>query len=189
MEIAIVEKGATFDLEIASKGKAHYYVGAGWDNPNGPVDLDLVCCLLVGGVLTKQENLVYFGNRFRPGVKLSEDNTTGEGEGDDESLVIDTRELDEEVDGIVIGLACYSAGADLKNAPNPHFRVCDGDNEAAEQMADVKVTDGAEAGDTVLQAVRLNKGENGWTLENIASYAKCGNGGDSIKGFAAKWQS
>lgn len=183
MEISVIEKGQTFDIEVQSKAKEKFYFGAGWDNPNGPVDLDIVACLLSGGKLTNQENLVYFGRKFRPGVQLSEDNTTGDGEGDDENIVIDIREIEEGIDSVVIGLAAY-AGADFSNAPNPHFRACDGAEETSPQMADVPVKGAGTEGDTVLVAFRLDKGENGWTLTNVGEFHKCGKGGEAIQGFA-----
>jgi len=185
----IIEKGATFELTVASKqeGPKVFYFGAGWDNPNGPVDLDIVCALLTDGKLASNSDFVYFGNRFANGVSLSEDNQTGDGEGDDEDIVIDTSKLDPKVDKIVVGLAAY-AGADLHSAPNPHFRVCDGNNENSEQIGDVVVTGGATAGDTVLVAFTLMRTSSGWALENNAEFHKKGQGTGAIQGFGELFQ-
>lgn len=185
----IIEKGTTFELSVISKqeGPQVFYFGAGWDNPNGPVDLDIVCALLVDGKLTTNSNFVYFGNRFAPGVTLSEDNQTGDGDGDDEDIVIDTSKIDDSVDKIVIGLAAY-AGADLSNAPNTHFRVCDGDNENSNQVGDVVVGGGATSGDTVLIAFTLLKTSTGWILENNAEFHKKGQGTGAIQGFGSLFQ-
>lgn len=186
MELKIVEKGASLNLDIASKNPTEspktFYFGAGWDNPNGPVDLDIVCVALKDGRLQSQEDLIYFSNRSRPGISLSEDNTTGEGDGDDESIVINTSELSDGIDGLVIGLAAY-AGADFSNAPNPHFRACDGATEQSEQIADVTAGAG-NGGDTVLVAFRLSKEADGWTLTNVGEFFAKGIGRDAIKGFA-----
>ncbi len=186
MDIQVIEKGATLNLDIASKNqegdKKKFYFGAGWDNPNGPVDLDIVAVALNDGKLKNQANLIYFGNRNAPGIALSKDNTTGEGEGDDESIVIDTSKLEDDVSSIVIGLAAYS-GADLNSAPNPHFRACDGDKEESEQIADVKAGAGA-VGDTVLEAFRLDKTSDGWNMTNIGNFHNKGAGQAAIKGFA-----
>jgi len=189
MELQIIEKGEQFVLDIASKqeGPKTFYFGAGWDNPNGPVDLDIVCALLTGGKLAVQSNFVYFGNRNAPGVALSEDNTTGEGEGDDEDIVIRTGDILPEIDKIVIGLAAY-AGADLHTAPNPHFRVCDGAEEQSPQMGDVVVRGAANPGDTVLVAFTLIRGPSGWTLENNAEFHAKGAGQQAIQGFGQLFQ-
>ncbi len=189
MDLNIVEKGQTFELDIVSKqeGPKTYYFGAGWDNPNGPVDLDIVCALLIDGKITSNENFVYFGNRNAPGVALSEDNTTGEGEGDDESIVIDTSKVPVNVEKIVIGLAAY-AGADLHSAPNPHFRVCDGAVEESPQIGDVVVGGETSAGNTVLVAFAISRGANGWDLENIAEFHSMGQGSEAIKGFSSLYK-
>ena len=186
MELQIVEKGSSLNLDIASKsdeaGK-RFYFGAGWDNPNGPVDLDIVAVALKDGKLADGSGLVYFGNRSIPGIELSEDNTTGEGEGDDESIVINTGDLPADVDSVVIGLAAYSTGADMHNAPNPHFRACDGAEESSEQIADIPAGAGV-TGDTVLVAFKLDRTDAGWVMQNVGEFHQKGNGQDAIKGFA-----
>ena len=182
----ILPKGGKLQLDIVSKqetGSSKYYFGAGWDNPNGPVDLDLVAAALTGGKLAKDDNFTYYDQKKTPGVLLSKDNTTGDGDGDDESIVIDTGALADDIDGIAIGLICYSADHDFSNAPNPHFRVVDGDQESGEQMGDVQPGSGA-ASDTVLVGFMLTKGDSGWNLEVIGDFHAKGSETDAIKGFA-----
>ena len=188
MDIQVLQKGQTFELEIASKqeGPKSFYFGAGWDNPNGPVDLDIVCLKLRNSKLAKNEDLIYFSNRSQKGVQLSDDNTTGDGDGDDENIVISTDALDSDVDSVIVGLAAYS-GADFSNAPNPHFRVCDGHEETSLQIADVEVGSGAP-GDTVLVAFALRRTDSGWNLEDIGEFYQRGTGTDAIKGFASLYQ-
>lgn len=184
-EIEVLEKGASLKLDIASKqqGPKNFYFGAGWDCPDGDVDLDIVAVALQDGKLTRQEDLVYFGNRHgSPGLALSEDNRTGEGDGDDENIVIKTAEVPEHINRIVVGLAAYSA-TDFSKAPNPHFRACDGVEESSEQIADVKAGAG-ESGDTVLEAFQLDRTPEGWVLTNVAKFHKCGNSKGAISGFA-----
>jgi len=186
LQFAVIAKGAVFAIEEKStqEGPKVFYFGAGWDNPNGPVDLDIVATLKTNGVVVAQSDLIYFGNRNAPGVALSEDNTTGEGEGDDEDIVIDTSKVPAHVTSIEIGLAAYGQGVDLNNAPNAHFRVCDGNEESSPQMADVTVG-AAAVGDTVLHAFTLNRTDAGWTLENVATFHAKGNGSNAIQGFAS----
>ena len=61
MDLQIVSKGNSLNLDIASKsdesGK-QFYFGAGWDNPNGPVDLDIVAVALKDGKLQEQSDLI-----------------------------------------------------------------------------------------------------------------------------------
>ncbi len=187
LDVKIIEKGAKFDLTVQSKqaSPTKFYFGAGWDNPNGPVDLDIVAAILVNGKLTKRDDMVFFGNREVPrssGVFLSKDNTTGEGDGDDEHIIVDTSLLPPNVDSLIIGLAAYDGTADLVGAPNAHFRVCDGDNEQAEQIGEVKLA-GASAADTVVTAFKLTRSGSNWDLENLAEFHKFGNGNGAVEGF------
>src|SRR4051812_14194926 len=101
-DFQIVEKGASFDIKDKATGAAltNLYVGAGWDVDSGKaVDLDLVAACLIGGKLTQggSGRLVYFGDKTEPGVTLSADNTTGEGDGDDESIVFDLSKVEAQV--------------------------------------------------------------------------------------------
>lgn len=185
LELGILPKGQSVDLGIESKqtGPQTFYFGAGWDNPEGPVDLDIVAVATVDGQIEKKEDLVYFNNRGgSPGLMLSEDNTTGEGEGDDESLVVNTSLIPANINKIVVGLVAYS-NTDFAKAPNPHFRVCDGAEENCLQIADVPAGSG-ESADTALIAFELTRNSGGWDLSNVGEFVKVGNGSGAIQGFA-----
>lgn len=188
--LEIIEKGQSFDLAVKSKRATptSFYFGAGWDTKDdAAVDLDIVAVLKRGGKLTKPEDFIYFGNRNAAGVALSEDNTTGEGDGDDEDIVIDVTAVDADVDSIIVGLVAYS-GADLSCAPNSHFRVCDGDNENSEQIGDVALGDTAVVGDTAIVAFELVRTATGWVLENRSQLQQLGAGSSAIKAFGAQFQ-
>lgn len=190
-----VKKGESLSFSSVSKQAAEvakFYFGAGWDKAEGvgDVDLDIVCAVIRGkGSNLQAADYVYFGNRVNPadnspvvhGVYLSKDNTTGEGDGDDESIVINTAELDDDVTGIVIGLIAYE-GADLHSAPNAHFRVCDGGKEEDNQIADIAAVE-ATTGDTVLTAFSLSKVDGAWSLLNLSSLSKLGQGSEAVEGF------
>lgn len=194
MTLQIIEKGQTFDLNIASKrtNPTSFYFGAGWDTKDGAaVDLDIVVVAVREGSLKSANDYVYFGNRTSAdivkGIYLSADNTTGEGEGDDEDVVINTAELPEDVDSVIVGLVAY-AGADLSCAPNTHFRVCDGDNEESEQIGDVALGDAAVVGDTAIKAFKLTRTPEGFVLENLAEFQQLGAGTGAIQKFGAQFQ-
>ncbi len=183
MDIQVVEKGITLDIkDKAGAAFQQVYVGAGWDFDGHPVDLDLVAACLSGGVLKSESSLIYFGHRSTAGIQLSEDNTTGEGDGDDENMVIDLSKVAADVDSIAIGVAAYS-GTDLSTVKNFGFRICNGTTGAAPQVFEMKALGGAK-GDTVLHAKTLKRSATGWTIENVTAFYKCGNGSAAIKGFA-----
>lgn len=190
--LEIIEKGQKFELNVMSKrtNPEKFYFGAGWDTKDGAaVDLDIVAAVCRGGKLTKNEDFIYFGNRgVGTAVELSEDNTTGEGDGDDEDIVINTAALDADIDKVVVGLVAYS-GADLSCAPNSHFRVCDGDNEQSEQIGDVNLGDSAIPNDTAVVAFTLTRQADGsFELENNSEFLQLGAGSNAIKAFGARFQ-
>lgn len=183
MDIEVVQKGMTFDIkDKTGNAFTKLYVGAGWDMVGKPVDLDLVAAALSNGKLTAQTRLVYFGDKTEPGITLGADNTTGEGDGDDESIVLDLTKVEADVDSIAIGVAAYS-GADLATAKNFRFRIVNGQTASEPQVFEVKA-DSATAGDTVLHAATLHRTPTGWTIHNVSQYYKTGNGSAAIKGFA-----
>lgn len=183
----IVEKGVSFEIKDKSGNVVNnLYVGAGWDFTGQPVDLDLVAACLSKGKLIAATRLVYFGDKTEPGVQLSEDNTTGEGDGDDENLIIDFSKVEADVDSIAIGVCAY-AGADLSTAKNVHLRGVNGTKENDPQIFEAPMQL-ASPGDTVLHAVNLNRAVGGWTIENINNFHKKGNGKAAIEGFAKLFQ-
>lgn len=183
LEFDIVAKGVTVEIkDKAGQAFTNLYIGAGWDMVDKPVDLDLIAACLSGGKLTAQTRLVYFGDKNEPGVSLSEDNRSGAGDGDDESLVLDLTKIESDVDSVAIGVAAY-AGADLAASKNVHFRIVNGTGPNDTQVFDVPMSS-AQTGDTVLHAVNLKRGADGWTIENVSTFHKMGNGSEAIKGFA-----
>lgn len=187
MKFDIVEKGASLEIKDKESGAAikQLYVGAGWDVSGEGVDLDLVAACLIGGKLVQggTGRLVYFGDKTEPGVQLSADNTTGEGEGDDENITFDLDKVEADVDSIAIGIAAYK-GADLSSAANVKFRGVNGLVGTGAQLFEAPMQSAA-AGDTVLHAVTLKRGANGWTLENVGIFHKKGQGKAAIEGFAS----
>jgi len=188
---AALGKGETLNLKTVSKQTVPlgvFYIGAGWDPSPTPidtnVDVDIVAAGLVSGKLISGEDRVYYGNKTGcAGIILSDDNTTGEGDGDDESMVIDTSALRPDITSIPVGLICFSNGHDMTNSPNLHFRICDGDNKDATELAHLTPVSG-EPGDTLMMGFQLSLGDDGWNMEVIQSFHKIGNDTGAVDAFA-----
>ena len=179
----IVPKGVTVEVkDKEGQSFSKLYIGAGWDMVGKAVDLDLVAACLTNGKLTSQTRLVYFGDKTEPGVTLGADNRTGEGDGDDENMVIDLDKVEDDVDSIAIGVCAYS-GSDLAAAKNFSFRIVNGTKADDTQVFQV-ASDNASTGDTVLYAANLKRGTSGWTIENVSTFHKKGTGSSSIQGWA-----
>jgi len=107
-------------------------LGLGWDavarkgffGGGGEIDLDASIILFDGS--KKDIDIVYFGQQTsRDGaIRHSGDNLTGEGDGDDEQIVVDLSRLDRAVQSGVLVITSYS-GQKFDQVKNVHARVLD----------------------------------------------------------------
>ena len=128
-----LQKGQKVNLSKDNAGLAKAIVGLGWDEakPSGgggggffatlfgggaatthqAIDCDASAIMLKNGKFVDRTDLVYFGNlKHKSGtVNHMGDNLTGEGEGDDEQIVIDLSRVPAEYDKIVIVVNIYQA--------------------------------------------------------------------------------
>ena len=128
-----LQKGQKVNLSKDNAGLAKVIVGLGWDEakPSGgggggffatlfgggaatthqAIDCDASAIMLKNGKFVDRTDLVYFGNlKHKSGtVNHMGDNLTGEGEGDDEQIVIDLSRVPAEYDKIVIVVNIYQA--------------------------------------------------------------------------------
>lgn len=122
-----LQKGQKVSLSKDNAGLAKVIVGLGWDEVKSssggglfsslfkaqpkPIDCDASAIMLKNGKFVDQKDLVYYGNlRHKSGtVNHQGDNLTGEGEGDDEQIIIDLSKVPQEYDKIVIVVNIYQA--------------------------------------------------------------------------------
>jgi len=115
-----LQKGQKVSLSKDNAGLAKVIVGLGWDEVKSSSGGGLFSSLfkaqptaimLKNGKFVDQKDLVYYGNlRHKSGtVNHQGDNLTGEGEGDDEQIIIDLSKVPQEYDKIVIVVNIYQA--------------------------------------------------------------------------------
>jgi tellurium resistance protein TerD len=109
-------------------------VGLGWDaRTTTGVDFDLDASAIgvkADGKVLVDKYFVFFNNMKSPegAIQLSGDNTTGEGEGDDESVVINLGLVPADIEKIVIPVSIYDAagrGQNFGQVRNAYIRVVD----------------------------------------------------------------
>ena len=95
-----LQKGQKVNLSKEKKGLSRVVVGLGWDEVKrsrgffalkpAPIDCDASAILLQNGRMAGRDDLVYYNNLTHKSgtVRHMGDNLTGEGEGDDEQIVI-----------------------------------------------------------------------------------------------------
>ncbi|MEU0526512.1 MULTISPECIES: TerD family protein [Streptomyces] len=110
-----LSKGGNVSLTKAAPNLTAVTVGLGWDvrtTTGNDFDLDASALLTnAEGKVTGDGNFVFFNNLKSPdgSVEHTGDNTTGEGEGDDEAIKVNLATVPADVDKIVFPVSIYEA--------------------------------------------------------------------------------
>jgi tellurium resistance protein TerD len=110
-----LSKGGNVSLTKEAPNLTAVLVGLGWDaRTTTGTDFDLDASALLTnaeGKVGSDQNFVFFNNLKSPdgSVEHTGDNLTGEGEGDDESILIDLTKVPAHVDKIVFPVSIYDA--------------------------------------------------------------------------------
>jgi len=125
-----LSKGQRVSLD---KGMTMALIGLGWDTNkyDGGADFDLdASAFLLGanGKVRKDEDFIFYNNLDSDtgAVHHTGDNRTGDGEGDDEVIVIDFTKVPADVEKIAITVTIYDADARKQNfgqVSNAYVRV------------------------------------------------------------------
>ena len=128
-----LKKGQKVDLTKGNPGLSKLLIGLGWDTNkyDGGSDFDLDASAFLLGPnekVTSDADFVFYGNlkHASGAVEHTGDNLTGEGEGDDEVLVIDFSKVPPDVDKIAITVTIYEAQVRKQNfgqVSNAYVRV------------------------------------------------------------------
>ena len=141
-----LQKGQKVNLK-KSDGQAlsRIRIGLGWDpveqkkgglfgsifGGSAPdIDCDASVIVCKGGRLSGKKDVVYFGNLKHPSGAIvhTGDNLTGEGEGDDEQILVDFTAVPQDYDKLVFVVNiydCESRKQDFGMIANAFIRICD----------------------------------------------------------------
>mmetsp|Transcript_94590 Transcript_94590/g.282497 ORF Transcript_94590/g.282497 Transcript_94590/m.282497 type:complete len:417 (-) Transcript_94590:42-1292(-) len=117
-----MEKGAVVDLPRSEDIK-QVIAGLGWDTLKGDVDLDVSAVLFDAS--GKHRDAIFFGNLEGHGLHHSGDNLTGEGAGDDETIVMDLEVVPDWVRQVFFCVNIYTNGTSFERVANPYCRMMD----------------------------------------------------------------
>lgn len=130
-----LQKGQKIDLTKTNPGLTQIMVGLGWDvnkyDGGSEFDLDASAFLLgASGKAESDSDFIFYGNQKHPSgsVQSMGDNTTGEGEGDDEQILIDLSKVPANVDKIDFTVTIYDADKRNQNfgqVSNAYIRIVD----------------------------------------------------------------
>lgn len=133
-----LQKGGNLSLTKTDPGLVRSLVGLGWDarsTTGEAFDLDASALLLGanGKVRSNADFIFYNQDRDAVGsVIYGGDNRTGEGDGDDETVMVDLSKVPADVDKVVFVASIYEAAArnqTFGQVRNAYIRVVNADND------------------------------------------------------------
>ena len=142
-----LQKGQKVSLSKDNSGLDKIIIGLGWDevekkggflsflSNSTSIDCDASALLLQDGKLKSTSDIVYFGNlnHSSGAVKHMGDNLTGEGDGDDEQIVVKLNSLPQNYDKIILIVNIYDPvkrKQDFGMIKNAFIRLVDARNNS-----------------------------------------------------------
>ncbi|AYV66776.1 MULTISPECIES: TerD family protein [Niallia] len=133
-----LSKGQRIDLTKTNPGLTRAIIGLGWDinQYDGGAGFDLDASAFMAddnGKVINDVDFIFYNNLVHPsgGVEHTGDNRTGEGDGDDEQIIIDFTKIPAHVSKIGIAVTIHDAEARRQNfgqVSNAFVRVVNEDN-------------------------------------------------------------
>lgn len=166
-------KGQNVVLNQDGTPLADVTVGLGWDaRPVSGEDVDLDASAIICGPdlkVVSDRHFVFYNNLTSPdgAVRHTGDNTTGEGDGDDEQLLVDLDGLDEQVRQVVFTVSIHDAearGQNFGQVEDAYIRVVD--NLTGREMCRYELSYDA-AGETAMVFGALYRRGGEWKFRAI----------------------
>lgn len=206
MEVVSLAKGQRVSLTKRSPGLNEVAIGLGWDpadrNPSGKakgffgrlfgsgideapvqeIDCDAFAIAIDNTGHHGSENLLYFGQKSILGSTIvhSGDNLTGDGEGDDETIIAKLEEVPSRINRIVVAVNIYR-GRERKQSfgkiRNAYIRIVN--TKTKEEMCRYNLSDTEDYSDYVtVHFGDLVRGESGWEFEAVGKPSSAGSIGE-----------
>jgi len=183
-----LKKGQRISLKKESPGLTSVLFGLGWDvaqpaggflsifKSNSNLDLDAsVLCLNTNGKVDNNTNVIYYNNlsHVSGGITHLGDNLTGEGEGDDEQILVDLPKIPENIAKLVFVVSIFQAlerQQDFGQVNNAFVRLVDTSNNR--EIARYNLSGQEYQGSTGMIMAEINRDNNGWNMEAIGEGIK-----------------
>lgn len=178
-----LKKGSTINLSKEVEGLSNILLGLGWDvatsskkglfsftksTPN--IDCDASAFMLnADGKLPNSKSIVYFGNLMSncKSIIHTGDNLTGEGEGDDEQLLVYLDKVPSNINEIILTVNIYSAQSRQQHfgmIENAFIRIVDKDTN--KELAKFNLTEDY-SGKTAMIFGSLKRVNSQWEFKAI----------------------
>merc|ERR1712054_727486 len=153
-----MEKGGVLDLP---QGLGQITVGLGWDVDEGECDLDVSAVLMDGN--GNDVEAVFFGRleSEEHGIQHTGDNLTGEGEGDDEQIIVNLDQIGDSTQQVFFVVNIYTPHRTFMQVAEPFCRVVD--NASGAELCRYALRDaGGESGLIIARIAREAGGRWGF---------------------------
>jgi len=153
-----MEKGSVLDLP---QGLGQITVGLGWDVDEGECDLDVSAVLMDRS--GKDVEAVFFGRleSEEHGIQHTGDNLTGEGDGDDEQILVNLDRIGQDIQQIFFVVNIYTPHRTFMQVAEPFCRVVD--NSSGSELCRYSLRDaGSESGLIIARIAREAGGRWGF---------------------------
>jgi tellurium resistance protein TerD len=107
-----LKKGGTINLTKANPKLSKIYIGMGWELLTQSLDLDTSMFVLgANGKLLSEQHFIFYNNLKTPdgGIAHQGDNRTGVGEGDDELILANLKQIQPEAQEILVYATIHEA--------------------------------------------------------------------------------
>lgn len=171
-----LKKGEKINLTKGNPGLKNIKLGLGWDinSFDSGYDYDLdVSIFMVGesGRVERDEDFVFYNNlkHISGAVEHLGDNRTGEGDGDDEEILVDLELMPNHIQKIAVAVTIYEAKERRQNfgqVSNSYIRVLNSENEEEILRYDLGEEFSIE---TAIVACELYKYNGEWKFSAVGS--------------------
>merc|ERR1719183_2686837 len=153
-----MEKGGVLDLPM---NLGCITVGLGWDVDDGECDLDVSAVLMDRN--GRDVEAVFFGRleSEEHGIQHTGDNLTGEGEGDDEQIIVNLDKIGDDIQQVFFVVNIYTPHRTFMQVAEPFCRVVD--NSSGAELCRYALRDaGSESGLIIARIAREAGGRWGF---------------------------
>lgn len=172
-----LKKGSSFNLTKEEPTLKKVMIGLGWDMSNQSIDLDASAFMLGSNLKLPEENYFIFYNNLKSpdsSVQHTGDNRTGEGNGDDEMILINIDLIDPKISEIVFLVTIHESKARVHHfglLQNAYIRLYDVDSKREV----LRYTLDAERGtNSDMEFGKLQKINNEWKFTALGNGSEKG---------------
>ena len=188
----VLQKGQRIDLTKGNPTLERLVVGLGWDpieqkrggllgglfgGGGADMDIDASVIMLRDDRFSQNSDLIYFGNLTSAcgGVQHTGDNLTGEGDGDDEQVIVQLGRIPQEVNRLIFVVNiydCVNRKQDFGQVANAYIRVVN--DSSKEELLKFNLSDNYQ-GLTSLTVAEIYRHGSEWKFGAIGSGSKDAN--------------